>query len=247
MIHLKNKSEIDKMYCAGQIVKDTLYLIEEHIKPGITTFELDEIAENFIRKNKAIPGFKGLYGFPGTLCVSIDDEVVHGVPSNRSLKEGQIIGIDVGSIYDDFYGDHARTFAVGKISEKKQKLLDITKQSLMLGIEEVKTNAKVGNIGSTIQNYVEQNGFSIVRELVGHGIGRKLHEEPQVPNFGNYNQGPVIENGLCIAIEPMVNMGSFEVYTKNDNWTISTADGLPSAHFEHCVAFFDDKVKILTI
>ena len=247
MIHLKNKSGIDKMYCAGQIVKDTLYLIEEHIKPGITTFELDEIAENFIRKNKAIPGFKGLYGFPGTLCVSIDDEVVHGVPSNRSLKEGEIIGIDVGSIYDDFYGDHARTFAVGKISEKKQKLLDITKQSLMLGIEEVKTNAKVGNIGSAIQGYVEQNGFSVVRELVGHGIGRKLHEEPQVPNFGNYNQGPIIENGLCIAIEPMVNMGSFEVYTKNDNWTISTADGLPSAHFEHSVAFFDDKVKILTI
>ena len=247
MIHLKNKSEIDKMYYVGQIVKDTLYLIEEHIKPGITTFELDEIAENFIRKNKAIPGFKGLYGFPGTLCVSIDDEVVHGVPSNRSLKEGEIIGIDVGSIYDDFYGDHARTFAVGKISEKKQKLLDITKQSLMLGIEEVKTNAKVGNIGSAIQGYVEQNGFSVVRELVGHGIGRKLHEEPQVPNFGNYNQGPVIENGLCIAIEPMVNMGSFEVYTKNDNWTISTADGLPSAHFEHSVAFFDDKVKILTI
>ena len=235
------------MYSAGQIVKDTLYLIEEHIKPGITTFELDEIAENFIRKNKAIPGFKGLYGFPGTLCVSIDDEVVHGVPSNRSLKEGEIIGIDVGSIYDDFYGDHARTFAVGKISEKKQKLLDITKQSLMLGIEEVKTNAKVGNIGSAIQNYVEQNGFSVVRELVGHGIGRKLHEEPQVPNFGNYNQGPVIENGLCIAIEPMVNMGSFEVYTKKDNWTISTVDGLPSAHFEHSIAFFDDKVKILTI
>ena len=247
MIHLKNKSEIDKMYGAGQIVKDTLYLIEEHIKPGITTFELDEIAENFIRKNKAIPGFKGLYGFPGTLCVSIDDEVVHGVPSNRSLKEGEIIGIDVGSIYDDFYGDHARTFAVGKISEKKQKLLDITKQSLMLGIEEVKTNAKIGNIGSAIQGYVEQNGFSVVRELVGHGIGRKLHEEPQVPNFGNYNQGPVIENGLCIAIEPMVNMGSFEVYTKNDNWTISTADGLPSAHFEHSIAFYDDKVKILTI
>ncbi len=247
MIHLKNKSEIDKMYSAGQIVKDTLYLIEEHIKPGITTFELDEIAENFIRKNKAIPGFKGLYGFPGTLCVSIDDEVVHGVPSNRSLKEGEIIGIDVGSIYDDFYGDHARTFAVGKISEKKQKLLDITKQSLMLGIEEVKTNAKIGNIGSAIQGYVEQNGFSVVRELVGHGIGRKLHEEPQVPNFGNYNQGPVIENGLCIAIEPMVNMGSFEVFTKNDNWTISTADGLPSAHFEHSIAFYDDKVKILTI
>ena len=247
MIHLKNKSEIDKMYYVGQIVKDTLYLIEEHIKPGITTFELDEIAENFIRKNKAIPGFKGLYGFPGTLCVSIDDEVVHGVPSNRSLKEGEIIGIDVGSIYDDFYGDHARTFAVGKISEKKQKLLDITKQSLMLGIEEVKTNAKVGNIGYKIQNYVEQNGFSVVRELVGHGIGRKLHEEPQVPNFGNYNQGPVIENGLCIAIEPMVNMGSFEVYTKKDNWTISTVDGLPSAHFEHSIAFFDDKVKILTI
>ena len=246
MIHLKNKSEIDKMYCAGQIVKDTLYLIEEHIKPGITTFELDEIAENFIRKNKAIPGFKGLYGFPGTLCVSIDDEVVHGVPSNRSLKEGEIIGIDVGSIYDDFYGDHAKTFAVGKISDKKRKLLEITKESLNLGIKEVKVNAKIGNIGFKIQNYVEKNGFSVVRELVGHGIGRKLHEEPQVPNFGEFNKGTLIENGLCIAIEPMINMGSYKVHTKDDSWTICTNDGLPSAHFEHSIAIIDNKVRVLT-
>jgi methionyl aminopeptidase len=246
MIHLKNKFEIEKMYRAGQIVKETLFLIEEYVKPGITTLELDKIAENFIIKSKAIPGFKGLYGFPGTLCVSIDDEVVHGIPSNRVLKEGEIIGIDVGSIYDDFYGDHAKTFPVGKISDNKKKLLKITKESLMLGIEEVKVNAKIGNIGFTIQNYVEKNGFSVVRELVGHGIGRKLHEEPQVPNFGEFNQGPLIENGLCLAIEPMINMGSFEVHTKEDNWTVCTADGLPSAHFEHSIAIIDNKVRILT-
>jgi len=246
MIHLKNKFEIEKMYRSGQIVKETLFLLEEYVKPGITTLELDKIAENFIIKNKAIPGFKGLYGFPGTLCVSIDDEVVHGIPSNRILKEGEIIGIDVGSIYDDFYGDHAKTFSVGKISDNKKKLLKITKESLMLGIEEVKVNAKIGNIGFTIQNYVEENGFSVVRELVGHGIGRKLHEEPQVPNFGEFNQGPLIENGLCLAIEPMINMGSFEVHTKEDNWTVCTSDGLPSAHFEHSIAIIDNKVKILT-
>ena len=246
MIHLKNKSEVEKLYRAGQIVKDTLFLVEEYIKPGITTFELDEIAENFIRKSKAIPGFKGLYGFPGTLCVSIEDEVVHGVPSNRVLKDGEIIGIDVGAICDDFYGDHAKTFSIGKISNEKKKLLDITRESLMLGIKEVKVNSKIGNIGSVIQNHVEKNDFSVVRELVGHGIGRKLHEEPQVPNFGTYNKGILIENGLCLAIEPMINMGSFEVYTKEDNWTISTSDGLPSAHFEHSVALIDNKVKILT-
>jgi len=246
MIHLKNKFEIEKMYRSGQIVKETLFLLEEYVKPGITTLELDKIAEKFIIKNKAIPGFKGLYGFPGTLCVSIDDEVVHGIPSNRVLQEGEIIGIDVGSIYDDFYGDHAKTFSVGKISDNKKKLLKITKESLMLGIEEVKVNAKIGNIGFTIQNYVEKNGFSVVRELVGHGIGRKLHEEPQVPNFGEFNQGPLIENGLCLAIEPMINMGSFEVHTKEDNWTVCTADGLPSAHFEHSIAIIDNKVRILT-
>jgi len=246
MIHLKNKFEIEKMYRAGQIVKETLFLVEEYVKPGITTLELDKIAENFIIKNKAIPGFKGLYGFPGTLCVSIDDEVVHGIPSNRVLKEGEIIGIDVGSIYDDFYGDHAKTFAVGKISDKKRKLLEITKESLNLGIKEVKVNAKIGNIGFKIQNYVEKNGFSVVRELVGHGIGRKLHEEPQVPNFGEFNKGTLIENGLCIAIEPMINMGSYEVHTKDDSWTICTNDGLPSAHFEHSIAIIDNKVRVLT-
>jgi len=246
MIHLKNKFEIEKMYRAGQIVKETLFLVEEYVKPGITTLELDKIAENFIIKNKAIPGFKGLYGFSGTLCVSIDDEVVHGIPSNRVLKEGEIIGIDVGSIYDDFYGDHAKTFSVGKISDEKRKLLEITKESLNLGIKEVKVNAKIGNIGFKIQNYVEENGFSVVRELVGHGIGRKLHEEPQVPNFGKFNHGALIENGLCIAIEPMINMGGHEVHTKEDNWTVCTEDGLPSAHFEHSIAIIDNKVRVLT-
>ena len=247
MIYLKNKLEIEKLYSAGQIVKDTLFLMEENIKPGISTLDLDKIAEEFIISNNAIPGFKGLYGFPATLCVSVDDEVVHGLPSNRTLKNGLIISIDVGSIYDDYYGDHAKTFIVGSTSEKKVKLVEDTKECLKLGIEQVKIGNTIGDIGYAIQSYAESCGYGVVRELVGHGIGKNLHEEPQVPNFGLKSQGPKIEEGLCLAIEPMINLGSYEVYTKNDNWTICTVDGLPSAHFEHSIAVIDKKVKVLTI
>ena len=247
MIYLKNKSEIEKLYSAGQIVKETLLLIEEYIKPGICTIELDQIAEKFIRSKNAIPGFKGLYGFPGTLCISIDDEVVHGIPNNRKLEKGQIVSIDVGSIYEDFYGDHAKTFIVEDTSKDKKKLLDVTKECLMIGIEQVKIGNRIGDIGFAIQQYAESYGYGVVRDLVGHGIGRKLHEEPQVPNFGKRDTGPFIENGLCLAIEPMINMGDFNVYTKDDKWTVCTSDGKPSAHFEHSIAIIDNKVKILTV
>jgi len=247
MIHLKNRSEIEKLYSAGQIVKETLLLVEEYIKPGVTTIELDQIAEKFIRSKKAVPGFKGLYGFPATLCVSIDDEVVHGIPKDRELKNGQIVSIDVGSIYEDYYGDHAKTFVVGETSDEKKKLLDVTRECLMIGISQVRVGNRIGDIGYSIQEYAESHGYGVVRDLVGHGIGKNLHEEPQVPNFGKKGTGSMIENGLCLAIEPMINMGDYNVYTKSDKWTMCTVDGKPSAHFEHSIAFIDNKVKILTV
>ena len=246
MIHLKNNSEIEKLYRAGQIVKETLFLLEEHVKPGISTLELDKIAEDFILSKNAIPGFKGLYGYPATICISIDDEVVHGIPGQRVLKKGEIVGIDVGSIYDDFYGDHAKTFIVDATTKDKKKLLDVTLECLEIGINQVKPGNRIGDIGYEIQKHAESYGYGVVRDLVGHGIGMKLHEEPQVPNFGKPNTGPLIENGLCLAIEPMINLGSHEVFTKDDQWTMCTTDGKPSAHFEHSIAVVDDKVKVLT-
>ena len=247
MIYLKNKFEVEKMYRAGQIVKDTLFLLEENIAEGISTFELDKKAEQYILSQKALPGFKGLYGYPSTICVSIDNEVVHGLPSNRTLRNGQIISIDVGSIHDDFYGDHAKTFIVGSTSKEKEKLVENTKECLRLGIEQIEIGNTIGDIGYAIQSYAESCGYGVVRELVGHGIGNNLHEDPQVPNFGLKGKGCKIEEGLCLAIEPMINLGSYEVYTKDDNWTVCTTDGLPSAHFEHSVAVIDKKLKVLTI
>jgi methionyl aminopeptidase len=222
-------------------------MLEDNIMPGVTTIELDKIAEEFILSKKCKPGFKGLYGYPSTLCISIDDEVVHGLPSNRVLQEGEIIGIDVGSIYKGYYGDHAKTFCVGSVDKNMEKLVNITKRSLEIGIESAKAGNQLGDIGYSIQKYVEQNGCSVVRDLVGHGIGQKLHEEPQVPNFGNKGTGIELEPGLCLAIEPMVNIGSYEVYTKEDDWTICTVDGMPSAHFEHSIAITENGVRILTI
>ena len=247
MIYLKNKFEIEKLYHAGQIVKETLFMIEDSIKPGITTLELDKKAEDFIISKNALPGFKGLYGYPATICISIDDEVVHGLPSDRELKDGQIVSVDVGSIYEDFYGDHAKTFIVGSTSEEKRKLVENTKKCLEKGIEQVKTGNTIGDIGYAIQSYAESCGYGVVRELVGHGIGRNLHEDPQVPNFGSKGEGFKIEDGLCLAIEPMINLGTPDVFTKKDNWTVCTKDGLPSAHFEHSVAVVNNKVKVLTI
>ena len=246
MIYLKNKIEIDKMYRAGQIVKETLFMIEENIVSGITTSELDKKAEEFILSKNALPGFKGLYGYPGTICISIDDEVVHGLPGDRILENGQIVSVDVGSIYDGFYGDHAKTFVVGETSKEKQMLMEVTNKCLHIGIEQVEIGNTIGDIGYAIQSYAESFGYGVVRELVGHGIGTKLHEDPQVPNYGSKGSGYKIEEGLCIAIEPMINLGSPKVYTKKDNWTVCTSDGLPSAHFEHSVAVVDKKVKVLT-
>ena len=246
MIHLKNNSEIEKLYRAGQVVKNTLFLMEDNISPGIKTLELDALAEEYILSQKCIPGFKGMYDYPYTLCVSINDEVVHGLPSNRILNEGDIVGIDVGSIYDGFYGDHAKTFCVGKVSKDALKLVDITKQSLDIGIKEAKIGNRIGDIGYAIQSFVEKNGYSVVRELVGHGIGQNLHEEPQVPNYGMANTGPLIEAGMCIAIEPMVNIGTYEVFVKDDKWTYCTKDGKLSAHFEHSIAVTNEGTKILT-
>ena len=246
MIFLKNNSEIEKLYCAGQIVKETLFMLEENIVPGVTTLDLDKMAEEFILSKKSKPGFKGLYGYPFTLCTSVDDEVVHGLPNNKKLEQGQIVGIDVGSIYEDYYGDHAKTFSVGTVNLQTKKLMDITEECLYKGIEEAQVGGKIGNIGYAIQKHAENNGFSVVRELVGHGIGRKLHEEPQVPNFGKKGEGILIEEGMCLAIEPMINMGSCEVYTKSDDWTVCTKDGKLSAHFEHSIAITKNGVKILS-
>ena len=247
MIFLKNKDEIKSIDYACKIVRDTLFHLEEKIVLDITPLDLDRIAEEFIILKGGIPGFKGLYGFPNTLCVSIEDEIVHGIPSDRKLKEGEIVSIDVGSIYNEFYGDHAKTFCVGKVAENKKKLVKVTKNSLMLGIEQVKPGNHVGDIGFAIQSYAEKNNFSVVRELVGHGIGRKLHEEPQIPNYGTKNTGAELKEGMCLAIEPMLNEGSEKIITKEDGWTICTEDGKPSAHFEHTVTVTNKGVEILTI
>ena len=246
MISIKNKKEIDLMSEAGRIVRDTLNLLEKHIKPGVSTKDLDLIAEDYILSQDAKLGFKGLYGYPSTICISVEDEVVHGVPSDKKLMEGQIVGIDVGSIYKGYYGDHARSFAVGEISSDKKKLLKVTKECLEKGIEKAIPGNRIGDIGSAVQEWAESNGYGVVRELVGHGIGTELHEEPQIPNYGNSGTGPVIDVGMCFAIEPMVNMGSKDVYTKGDGWTICTKDGMPSAHFEHTITITDNGPKVLT-
>tara|TARA_B100000131_G_C17998791_1_gene565665 strand:- start:12 stop:755 length:744 start_codon:yes stop_codon:yes gene_type:complete len=247
MISIKNKNEINLMSEACRIVRDTLLLLEEYIAPGVSTNELDLIAENYIRSQGADLGFKGLYGYPSTICISIEDEVVHGLPSDKKLDEGQIVGIDVGSIYKGYYGDHAKSFPVGKINKDKAKLLKVTKQCLEKGIEKAVKGNRIGDIGSAVQEWAEKNGYGVVRELVGHGIGSKLHEEPQIPNYGKSGTGPEISVGMCFAIEPMINMGSREVYTKKDGWTICTKDGLPSAHFEHTITITEDGPQILTI
>ena len=247
MIFLKNKDELKSIDYACKIVRDTLFHLEDKICVDISLLDLDKIAEEFIVSKGGIPGFKGLYGFPGTLCVSVDEEVVHGIPSKRCLKEGEIVSIDVGSIYDEFYGDHAKTFCIGNVTDLKQKLVSTTKECLMLALNEVKPGNHVGDIGFAVQTYAEKNNFAVVRELVGHGIGRKLHEEPQIPNYGKKNTGPELKEGMCLAIEPMLNVGTKDIITKEDGWTICTADGKPSAHFEHTVSVTKDGVNILTI
>tara|TARA_Y100000588_G_C14174342_1_gene890646 strand:+ start:288 stop:1031 length:744 start_codon:yes stop_codon:yes gene_type:complete len=247
MIHIRNASEVEKISRSCQIVKETMDMIEELVQPGITTLELDNKAEGFIRSKGAYPGFKGLYGYPATLCVSIDDEVVHGLPSNRKLKEGEILSVDVGSLLDGFYGDHAKSFSVGDVDEGRTELMKITNECLYDGINQAIPGNRIGDISHAVQIKAEAHGYGVVRDLVGHGIGTNLHEEPQIPNFGLPDKGPIIESGMCFAIEPMINLGSPDVYTKKDGWTICTNDGLPSAHFEHTITITEKGAKILTI
>jgi methionyl aminopeptidase len=246
MIFIRSADEINKFSEACQIVKDTLIFLEDMIQPGITTLELDLEAESFINSKGAKSGFKGLYGYPATICVSIDDEVVHGIPSNRKLKEGELLSLDVGSYKNGFYGDHARSFSVGEVDHEKKQLMDVTLMCLLDGIKQAIPGNHIGDIGFAIQANAESHGYGVVRELVGHGIGVNLHEEPQIPNYGLPGNGPRIEEGMCFAIEPMINMGLPEVYTKNDGWTVCTKDGLPSAHFEHSITIKKDGAEILT-
>ena len=246
MVYKRSENEIKMISKSCQIVADTIDMISEFVVPGALISDLDKKAENFITSQGARPAFKGYMGFPSTLCISIEDAVVHGVPGDIELKEGQIVGIDCGAELNGFYGDHAKTFSVGKISGEKKKLMEITEESLFKGIEKAVPGNFVGDIGYAVQTHAESNGFSVVRELVGHGIGENLHEEPQVPNYGNPSQGYKLHAGMCIAIEPMINLGGKEIYTAKDGWTVLTADGKASAHFEHTIAILEDGPKILS-
>jgi len=246
VIILKTDAQLEIMRKAGRIAGETLTMIREKVQPGISTAEIDRIAEEYIISRKAKPGFKGYHGFPATACISIDEEVVHGIPGSRILKEGQIVSIDLGTIVDGYYGDSAVTYPVGKISEEKRKLLDITKRSLEIGIEQAQNGNRLGKVSSAIQKFVEAAGFSVVRDMVGHGVGKNLHEDPQVPHFGPEDAGPILEKGMVIAIEPMVNMGEYTVNQKADGWTVVTTDGKPSAHFEHTIAITENGPEILT-
>ncbi|EHQ87485.1 type I methionyl aminopeptidase [Desulfosporosinus youngiae] len=246
MIVLKNASQLVRMRNAGRIVAETLALLREHAKPGVTTLELDRIAEKYIRAQGAIPAFKGYNGFPATLCTSVNEQVVHGIPGLRSLESGDIISIDCGALKEGYFGDAAVTLPIGEVSEDVQKLLRVTEESLMLGIAQAKVGNRLYDVSNAVQTHVEANGFSVVRDYVGHGIGKAMHEDPQIPNFGKPGRGPRLEIGMALAIEPMVNMGTYEVKTLKDRWTVVTKDNRPSAHFEHTVAITENGLEILT-
>lgn len=246
MIKIKTSEEIELMRESALIVSKTLGEIAKEIKPGVTTLQLDKIAETCIRDLGAIPGFLGLYDFPNTLCMSPNSQVVHGIPNNTPLVEGDIISIDCGALKNGFYGDHAYTFAVGDIDAQTKKLLQITKESLYVGIREFKANNRVGDVGYAIQKYCEDHGYGVVRELVGHGLGSKMHEDPEMPNYGKRGRGKKFVNGMVVAIEPMINMGTQRIKQHSDGWTITTLDNKPSAHFEHDVALVNGKPELLS-
>ncbi|WP_315073291.1 type I methionyl aminopeptidase [uncultured Clostridium sp.] len=247
MIIIKNHDEIAIMKKAGRIVGETLLLLEEEVKTGMTTADLDRIAEEFITKHGAKPSFKGLYGFPSSLCISVNEQVIHGFPGEYVLKEGDIVSVDCGAFFDGFHGDAARTFPVGNISADAQKLIDVTRESFFEGIKFAREGNKLTDISHEIQSYVEAAGFSVVRDFVGHGIGRKVHEDPNVPNFGKSGKGPKLLEGMVLAIEPMVNAGTHKVKTLKNGWTVVTADSSLSAHYENTVAILSDGPEILTL
>lgn len=246
-MYIKSDRELELMRAAGEIVAETFEKLKEVIKPGITTKELDRIAHRFIRDNKGIPAFLGYSGYPASICTSVNEEVVHGIPGRRMLKDGDIVGIDIGAIYEGYYGDAARTFEVGNVSEKAKRLIEITKNSFFRGITMAVEGKRLQDISHAIQTYVESNGYSVVRDLVGHGIGKNMHEEPQVPNFGEAGKGPRLKSGLTIAIEPMVNEGKYHVKTLSDGWTVVTVDGSLSAHYENTIAITAGEPEILTM
>lgn len=246
MIITKTSEEIEIMRESAQIVSKTLGMLAPHIKPGISTLELDKMAEEFIRDHGAEPGFLGLYDFPNSLCMSPNAQVVHGIPNDKPMEEGDIISIDCGALKNGFYGDHAYTFGVGELKPEVEELLKVTKESLYVGIREFKAGNRVGDVGYAIQKYTEDRGYGVVRELVGHGLGATMHEDPEMPNYGKRGRGKKFIEGMVVAIEPMINLGTKRIKQLSDGWTILTADNKPSAHFEHNVALIDGKPQLLS-
>ena len=246
MIYLKTEEEIELLRENNLLVSATLAEVGHHIKPGVTTRQLDKVAEEFIRSHGAVPGFLGYGGFPATLCVSVNENVVHGIPSDYALKEGDIVSVDCGTVMKGFYGDSAYTFAVGNIDSEVRRLLNVTKEALYKGVAQAKAGNRVGDISAAVQEHAETNGFSVVRELVGHGLGKDMHEDPEVPNYGAKGRGPLLKEGMVICIEPMINMGVKNVVFERDGWTVRTRDRKPSAHFEFAVAVRKEGADVLT-
>ncbi len=243
---IKTSEEIELIRESAQLVSKTLGMLASEIKPGINTLYLDNLAESFIRDHKGVPGFLGLYDFPNTLCISPNSQVVHGIPNKEIIKEGEILSIDCGVLKNGYYGDHAFTFTVGEVDKEILQLLETTKQSLYVGIEQFKVGNRVGDVGYAIQNYNESKGYGVVRELVGHGLGKEMHEKPEMPNYGKRGTGKKFQEGMVVAIEPMINMGTPNINQLNDGWTILTRDNKPSAHFEHNIAIVNGKPKLLS-
>jgi len=246
MIHYKTQEEIELIRLSSLLVGKTLAAVAEKIGEGVTTIQLDAIAEEFIRDNGGKPAFKGYNGFPGTLCISVNSQVVHGIPGKYVLKDGDVVSVDCGVVMNGFFGDSAFTFPIGNVKEEVRQLLRVTRESLYKGIEQVAEGNRLGDVGFAIQDHAEKHGYSVVRELVGHGIGRHLHESPEVPNYGKKGSGPKLSEGLVIAIEPMINLGKRSIRQEKDGWTMTTSDGLPSAHYEHTVAVVQGKASILS-
>jgi len=246
MIHFKTAEEVELLRASNLLVSRTLAEVAKLIAPGVTTLELDRVAEEFIRDNHALPGFLGYKGYPKTLCTSVNQQVVHGIPSGYRLKEGDIVSVDCGALYQGYYGDSAYTFAVGEVADRVKWLLKTTRESLYKGIENAREGLRIGDISNAIQDHCERERFSVVREMVGHGIGQGLHEAPEIPNYGRRGHGIKLQLGMVICIEPMINMGRKEITQDSDGWTIQTADKMPSAHFEHCVAIGKTSADILS-
>lgn len=247
MIILKTRREIEIMKKAGRLVAQSHELVRNHIKPGITTKELNQIVEDFLKSQNAIPTFKGYNGFPYSICASINEEVVHGMPGEKKLREGDIISVDIGATFEGYVGDSAKTFLVGEVDEEKRRLVEVTRQSFYEGIKFAKESYRLSDISHAIQEYAESAGFSVVRDYVGHGVGKNMHESPQIPNFGRPGKGPRLQQGMVLAIEPMINAGTYNVRVLNNDWTVVTLDGKPSAHYEHTIAITDGDPELLTV